>query len=219
MQTLDSGSLPAECAADVHEAGVIERGTYLSTRIQHATHFVGEHRRRDLGILDSECTAEPAALLCFGEIDQVEPSYAPQEPSRLVAHVQRAQRMAGRVKSYRMRKECAHICNPQLVNQQFGKLEDARHKLFDRIVHARISGCCCHFRVVVPDHRNTRRRRHTYDFSVLENLQEMTKHWNGFPAVSRVVVHLAAARLCFPKFNGMAEPFQNTYDSLARVRK
>ena len=72
-----AGALARERAADVHQAGVVGRADDLRARVEHGAHLVGQHRRRDLGVLDREGPAEAAALGRLGQLDQLDPPDRP----------------------------------------------------------------------------------------------------------------------------------------------
>ena len=94
---------PARCAAqpaaDLHQAGVVGRRADLGAGFERRSATLSaSHRGRDVGVLDREGAAEAAALVVAAAARRASrPRTALQQPRRLVAEMQRAQRVAGRV--------------------------------------------------------------------------------------------------------------------------
>ena len=99
---------------NVHEAGVVHGGADLGAGVQHLAGFVGEHRRRDIRVLDREGAAKAAALLDLGKIDQLDAANFAQQAKRNVAKMQAAQGMAAGVIGHAMRIRSADIGRRQV---------------------------------------------------------------------------------------------------------
>jgi len=70
MNRAHSGSDPAEPAADLHEARRVAGGAHLRPGCDDVGHFVREHGRRSVGILDRECSAKAATRVRHGQFNQ-----------------------------------------------------------------------------------------------------------------------------------------------------
>ncbi len=95
MHAFDAGPLAAQCAADVHQAGIIDCRTDFGLGIQNATHFIRQHGGRDVRVFNGKGAAKAAALFAIREVDQSQSAHVSQEPGGLIAHLKRPQRMAG----------------------------------------------------------------------------------------------------------------------------
>ena len=79
MHRPDARPLPMQRPADMHQAGVVASRDDFGLRIQHTTNLVGQHRARDLCVLDRERPAESAAAIDVGKRRQRQRAGLPRE--------------------------------------------------------------------------------------------------------------------------------------------
>src|SRR5829696_9858136 len=79
MHGLHSCTKAAEASADVHQARVVPCRADLGLGVEDASDLVREHRGGGVRVLDRESSAEPAALLGLGELDEVDAPHVLQE--------------------------------------------------------------------------------------------------------------------------------------------
>ena len=75
MGSPHGGKLPVKHAINVHETGIVGSGADFGAGSENAAELVGQHGRGDFHVFDSECSAEAAALVGFGQIDQCETAH------------------------------------------------------------------------------------------------------------------------------------------------
>jgi hypothetical protein len=107
----------------------------------------------------------------------------------------------------------------ELIDQQLREFEDAGQQFLYLILHRRVSARGGHFQVVIPYHGDATRGWNTDNLSILKNIQKVVHQRDRFAAIPRVVMHLATACLGLAKFDGMPEPFENSYNCFACIRK
>jgi hypothetical protein len=162
-------------------------------------HLVGEHRGRRLGVLQRERAAEPAARVGRGQFDQVQAADVAQQLERLVPHAEHAQRVAGRVVGDAVREVRADVGHAEHVGEELGQLVGpARHR----------HGTPVQVRVHLADHPGTRTGRRDDRVVAVERLRVPLRELHRVRAVTRVVVHLAAAGLRRGEVDLAAEPLQ-----------
>ena len=211
MQGPDSGPLAMERALNVHETRVIGSAACFRLGVEYAPDFAGKHGGRSLGVFDCESSSESATLFLMGEFNQLNASNLLKKPQRSVAHAQRTKRVAGRMIGNPMREIRAYIFDAQPVDQQLGKLEDARKNSGDAAFQFWVGRHTGGFQVVITDHGDARSRGAADNVVAFEYVDEFSDQRNGFALITGVVVHLPAAGLFRPEVNGMAEPFQHLY--------
>jgi hypothetical protein len=108
-----------------------------------------------------------------------------------------------------MRIECADIGDSQSVNEELGKLEDARQNRLGPPDKRGVFCGACHFGVMIADHRYARCGGNTDDFRIRKYVDEVAHHAEGFHLVPSVVVHLTAASLSREKFYRVAEALED----------
>ena len=82
-------ALPAQAAADVHEARVVGGGAHLGAACRaRARSLSASIADRRVGVLDREGAAEAAALGRVRQLDEVDAAHGAQQPQRPVADVQ-----------------------------------------------------------------------------------------------------------------------------------
>jgi len=219
MDGADAGTLAAEGAADVHEAGVIGAGAGFGARAEDALELVGEHGGGDVGILDGEGAAEAAALVGVGEWEEGEAFDLLEEVGGFGAEVERAEAVAGGVEGDGMGVEGADVGDAELVGEEFGELEDAGEDGGDLGLEDGVVELLGHFGVVIAHHGDTGGGGADDDFGVGEDLEELPEEGVGILAVAGIVVHLAATGLGGAEFDGVAEAFEDGNDGLAGLGK
>ncbi len=113
-----------------------------------------------------------------------------------------------------VRKERADVGHTKLVDQQLRELEDARQHVGNLALDVGAAGRCCHFRIVVANHRYAGRRRDADDLGVAKNAEEVQHHGQRFLLVAGVVVHLTATGLLSAKFNRVSQSLQHSHNGL-----
>jgi hypothetical protein len=117
VDRLDPGAQPGQAAADVHEAGGITGSADLGPGVQHVAHLVGQHRGRNVSVLDRERAAKAAAGVRRRQRHQIDAGYASQQTQRPVAHPQHPQRVTGGVVRDPVRVVCADVLDAEHVYQ------------------------------------------------------------------------------------------------------
>ena len=71
--------------------------------------------------LTAKVPPKPQHSSLRGSVDELEAAHRGEQPRRLIAEVQRAQRVAGRVQRHRVRERRADVGDAELVDQQFAR--------------------------------------------------------------------------------------------------
>ena len=213
------GALPAERAADVHQAGVVGGAQHLGLGLLNGGNLVGAHRGGDVGVLYGERAAEAAAGLRRGQLGQLQPAHFAQQPQRRVAHPEHPQRMAGGVIGHPVREVRTHVGHPQHVHQQGGQVVNARREAGHGTGQGSVAGFGGKLAVVLADHRGTGGRRAHDDVELREGLGEPPRQRQTLPPVATVEMHLAAAGLPLGELHLMAEPLEQRHDGPAGGRE
>ncbi len=211
MQGPDSRPLAMERALNVHKTRVIGSAACFRLGIEYAPDFAGKHGGRSLGVFDCESSSKSATFFLMGEFNQLNASHLLKKPQRSVSNAQRTKRVAGRMIGNPMREIRAYVFDAQPVDQQLGKLEDARKNSSHAAFQLRVGRHTGSFQVVITNHGDARRRGAADKVVAFEYVDEFADQRNGFALITGVVVHLPAAGLFRPEVNGMAEPFQHLY--------
>src|SRR5271155_1457394 len=104
MAGADAAFGAMQAAADLHQAAAVAGDYELRSAGLRAFAFVGQHRGGNVGELDREQAAEPAAFGASGQLAQLEAFYVFEQFARLIDDAQLAQQMTRRMVSHRMRK-------------------------------------------------------------------------------------------------------------------
>ena len=194
----------ASAAADVHQAGRVDRRADLGARVEHRAQLVAEHRHRRVGVLDRERAAEAAALHAVPELDEVDAAHGAQQPLGPVADPERAHGVAGRVQRDAVRERGADVLDAEHVHEELRQLVDRRTR--ERDAHAA---------VVVAHEADARRARRDDRLRVPEHALEALGERPRVVLVARVAVHLPAAGLLRGEVDLAAEPLEQRRPSPA----
>jgi hypothetical protein len=193
------GAPAGQPAADVHQARRVDRADHLGVRVEDISDLVGEHRRRDIGVLHRERPAETAALERIGQLHQVDPAHGAEQALRPVAHPQRTERVAGRVVGNAVGVVRAHVLDPENVDQELRQLVH-RQRICAKLL---------------AEHPRARRRRRHDRLVAVEHPRQPPRERQPFLRISAVQVHLAAAGLLLGELDLHAEPLEQPHDRLS----
>ena len=163
-----------------------------------AAHLVGEHRRRHLRVLHRERPAEAAALVVLRQVHQLDAPHRLEQAPGPVAHLELAQRVAGRVEGHAVREVRPHVVDPEAVHDQLRELVDGRPLVPE----------------LLAQHARARRGRRDHRLGAVEHAREAPGQREPLARVARVHVHLPAAGLLEREVHLAAEPLEQRHDGL-----
>ena len=204
---------------NMHQAAVIASRTSLRPSIQHSRSLLGKHCARNIRILHGERPTEATALLQTLNLNKIDPSHRLQQPLRTIPQPKIPQPMAASVIRHPMRIISPHILQPKPLRQKLRKLKYPRHQRLNRSHQPLVFQLRRHLRIVIPNHRHTRRRRHHHRLRPLELLHKPSYQRQSFRLIPCIPMHLSAARLTRGKLHRMPQPFQHPDHGLASLRK
>src|SRR5262249_55879656 len=79
---------PMEAATDLHQAGGVSGAEHLGSRLQYVARLIGEHRRRDVSILDGKRPPKPATFGHTWKFHQIDALDGAQELHRDLTNMQ-----------------------------------------------------------------------------------------------------------------------------------
>ena len=205
-----------KAAVDLHQAGVVEGGDYVSSSVDDARVLFGEHGGRNICILDGEGAAEAAALFLIWELYELQVADGAEQLAGSIADVQHAEGVAGRVVSDFLGELGAYVFEGETIGKQFGELEDAGKEAAHVGQEGRIVLRFSHEDVVLAHHGDAGSGRNADYLGIAKHLHETADEGDGFAVVAGVVVHLATARLFDRELDGVAETLEHTCDRYAR---
>ena len=202
MHRSDAGAGARQASADVHQARIVACHDDLCARRDDVRHLVGEHRSRDLGILQRERPSEAAADVGIGQRHVVDAPDGGNEPRGGVAYACHPQGMARGVIRDPVREIGADVDHSEHVDEQFGKIVGLLGERFRVDRELRLALVSRHERRLMPE-RSRARARWGDDGVPLpvehggEGVDVVANKRHGLGIVTRVDVHLAAAALLF----------------------
>jgi len=215
VERFDAGMLAMERALDMHEAAVVAGCADFSVRREDGSGLLCEHGGGDVGVLDGEGSAEAAALVEGGKLDEVDAAHFIEEAHGAVAEGQVAEAVAAGVVGDAVWVVGTNVFEVEAVGEELGELKDAGQELGDGGFEVGVVYLTRHFRVVIAHHGDAGGGGDDDGFGVRELVDEALQEGHGLGLVAGVVVHLAAAGLAWGEVYGVPEALEDTHDGLA----
>lgn len=219
MDGLDSRELAMHCAAQMHEAAVVEGRAVFCARRQHIVQLGGEHCGRDLCVFDGKCAAKAAAAVKIVERDEVQPTDFAKQAKRAFTEMEGAHTVATGVIGDAVGKVGPHIFGAEAVDDEFTQFVHPRHEVIQLTAHLLVAEFLKQSGVLVADHGDTGRRGNDDGFRVLVKANKALGLGESFAAKAGIGVHLSATGLGRAKFDFHAQPLEEPHDRAAGLRK
>ena len=215
MDRLHAGLLAMERALDMHEAAVIAGCTDFGAGGEDGFGLLCEHGGGDVGVFDGEGSAEAAALLEGGKLDEFDATHFAEKAHRAVAEGEVAEAVAAGVVGDAVWVVGTNVFEVEAVGEELGELKDTRQELGDGGFEVGVAYVTRHLGIVITHHGDAGGRGDDDGFGVRELVDEALQEGHGLGLVAGVVVHLAAAGLAWGEVYGVPEALEDTHDGLA----